>query len=86
MVELDPKVYLRTNVEEDNIESLYKLFQKKLNRDPEKEDLYKICKKIKEHNSFCPEIPKETYDIDELIDWFAKNFNDYEVMIHSFNL
>ena len=54
--------------EEDNVESLYKLFQRKLNRGPEKEDLYKICKKIKEHNSFCPEIPKETYDIDELID------------------
>ena len=72
--------------EEDNVESLYELFQGKLNRDPEKEDLYKICKKIKGHNSFCPEIPKETCDIDELIDWFAKNFKDYEVMIHSFNL
>jgi hypothetical protein len=73
-------------LEEANVESLYKLFQRKLNRDPEKKDFLRICKRIKEHDCFCPEIPKETCEIDELIDWFAKNFKDYEVMIHSFNL
>ena len=55
-----------------------------LNRDPEKDNLFKIFKKG--INSLCPGIPKKTCEIDELIDLFAKNFKDYEVVIHSFNL
>jgi len=71
---------------EPSIDSLYTLLQMKLKREPEKKDLYTICKMVKEHDRLCPDIPKETCGINEFINWFAKNFNSYKVLIHSFDL
>ena len=67
--------------EETNIELLYNLFQRKLKRDPEKKDLYAIFETINECDKFFPEIPVETCEIDEFIDWFGKNFKDYEFLV-----
>ena len=36
---------------------------------------------INESDKFCPEIPVETCEIDEFIDWFGKNFKDYEFLV-----
>ena len=69
---------------EHNINSLYKLFHKTLDHEPDKKDLLEIIKKIKSIDSSCLWLPLETCSMEDLIDWFGNNSKESEVMINYF--
>ena len=43
-------------------------------------------KQIQLFDPACPVIPDNGSSFEEFINWFSKNFKDYEVMIDSFKL
>ena len=84
ILSIKSQVSKEKTLEEQNIDSLYNLFHKSLNRAPNKNDLLTIYKKIKSIDGFCQEISCKTRSKKDLINWFSINFKEYEVMINSF--
>jgi hypothetical protein len=74
----------KMSIEDRNIKALNKLIKDKLNRDPEKNDLLSIYQQIKIFDPTCPVIIDNESSLEEFINWFAKNFKEYEVLINSF--
>ena len=67
----------------ERAERYFKLKTKKENWQPNGQDLLSCCIEIKKFDPLSPNIPKSTHSLEQIWNWYAKHFTEYETFLYS---